>query len=90
MYIRLDMYDSNIFYCRSNATLSSTNKTRYKLEQAEVREFKSFDRYFMPIAMTLQLSHKPFLNEFDTVGMVAKLRIDALSQDVWLTDYAGR
>lgn len=87
--LRLGSYFEIAIY-RSNGTLSSSSKTKYQQESTHVLENKKTSRQILPIAMTIQPFYKLFLNEFDTVGMVAKIRVDCSSQDLWLSDFMGR
>lgn len=75
---------------RNNGSLGSSCKTRFKEEIISISRFKKFSRQVLPIAVTMQPLYRPFLNEFDTVGIVAKTRISATNQDLWLSDLTGR
>lgn len=80
----------NYVVFRNNGSLGSSCKTRFKEEMMSTSRFKKFSRQILPIALTLQTFYKSFLNEFDTVGIVVKTRIDSTNQDLWLSDLTGR
>lgn len=77
-------------FCRNNGCLGTSRKTRFKEETMSASRFKKFSRQVLPIALTMQAFHKPFLNEFDTVGIVVRTKIDVTNQDLWLSDFTGR
>lgn len=78
------------FFFRNNGNLGTSCKTRFQEETVCASRFKKFSRQVLPIALTMQAFHKPFLNEFDTVGIVVKTQLDTTNQDLWLSDFTGR
>lgn len=80
----------NTIFFRNDGSLGSSCKSQFRQETGPITQYKKNFRQILPIAMTVQLFYKPFLNEFDTVGIIARIRVDETSQDLWLTDFVGR
>lgn len=75
---------------RNDGTLGSVNKTKFELAFSLASQYTKMARQVLPIALTLQPFFSPFLNEFDTVGVVAKICIDLNIQYLWLADFKQR
>lgn len=72
-----------MFFLRNNGRLSTTSRTKFKLEHETPRYFSKYKRTFLSIS---EIVSKPKFNEFDTVGIVIQMSVDSFNQNLWLAD----
>ncbi|XP_056634120.1 uncharacterized protein LOC130443481 [Diorhabda sublineata] len=78
-------------YPKTNGDLHTGIKTMFETKSNAYNRLD--DRFKRKLIRIIDLNDSKFsnyFNEFDTVGVVVRIRIDSNEQEIWLSDYTGR